>query len=466
MFFRSFFDEYLAHMSYLVGCQRTGEAIIIDPARNIDQYLEVAEKEELTITAAAETHIHADYLSGAKEIAKQCDATLYLSDEGDKNWKYAFVDEVKHVLLREGEKFQIGHIDFEVIHTPGHTPESISFILTDLGGGASEPMGIFTGDFVFVGDVGRPDLLEKAAGEEGTADVGARLMFQSLKKFKELPDFLQVWPAHGAGSACGKALGAVPSSTVGYEKRNNWALQIDDEEKFVETLLAGQPEPPTYFAMMKKLNKLGPNDLRYLPIKKLKSVDELNKYGSDTYILDTRAPELFAYAHYKHAINIPFTTALPNWAGWLLDYDKDIVLVSPADDVEYIRRALASIGLDRVVATIVPTITLEDETLVENYEKIDVEQLQSYRNDSDYHIIDVRNQDEWEAGRIEPAQHIMLGTLPKRLDELPQGKTYITYCRAEGRSAIAASILQANGFNNVMIVNGGYLAWTREKSTV
>lgn len=213
MLFRSFFDEQLAHMSYLVGCQRTGEAIVIDPGRNVDQYIDTAKKEGMRIVAAAETHIHADFVSGAKELAKRCGAKLYLSDEGDENWKYQYLDEVHYELVREGSVFTVGNVEFKVLHTPGHTPEHVSFILTDRGGGATEPMGIFTGDFVFVGDVGRPDLLEKAAGMVGTTDIGARQMFQSLKKFKMLPDYLQVWPAHGAGSACGKALGAVPVST-------------------------------------------------------------------------------------------------------------------------------------------------------------------------------------------------------------------------------------------------------------
>ncbi|KHF27626.1 Beta-lactamase hydrolase-like protein [Anoxybacillus sp. BCO1] len=184
MLFRSFFDEQLAHMSYLVGCQRTGEAIVIDPGRNVDWYIDTAKKEGLQIVAATETHIHADFVSGAKELAKRCGAKLYLSDEGDANWKYQYLDEVNYELVKEGSIFTIGNVEFQVLHTPGHTPEHISFILTDKGGGSTEPMGIFTGDFVFVGDIGRPDLLEKAAGVAGTADVGARQMFQSLKKFK------------------------------------------------------------------------------------------------------------------------------------------------------------------------------------------------------------------------------------------------------------------------------------------
>ena len=195
MLLRYFYDTKLAHASYMVGCQATHEAIIIDPGRDLEPYLKEAEAQEMCITAATETHIHADFLSGAREQAK-----LYLSDEGDTNWKYQFLDGVDHQLVKDGDTFKIGNIKFEVLHTPGHTPEHISFLITDTAG-ADQPMGIFSGDFVFVGDVGRPDLLEEAAGFKGTKEIGARQMFQSLQRFKALPDYVQIWPAHGACSA-------------------------------------------------------------------------------------------------------------------------------------------------------------------------------------------------------------------------------------------------------------------------
>ena len=466
MFFRSFFDENLAQHSYLVGCQQTGEAIVIDPARYLEPYFETAKTEGLTIIAAAETHIHADYLSGARELGVQYDALLYLSDEGDDDWKYEYLDDVNYTLLKDGDEFHIGKIKFETIHTPGHTPESISFVLTDQGGGSQQPMGIFTGDFVFVGDVGRPDLLEKAAGVADTADAGARDMFRSIQKFKELPDFLQLWPGHGAGSACGKSLGAVPMSTIGYEKLNNWALKIENEEEFVNTLLAGQPEPPTYFAMMKKLNKIGPNLTNHEEIARLSDVSELEKFGNGTVLLDTRFASDFSQAHYPGAINIPHNKSFTNWAGWLLKYDQDIVLISPETDVKSIQKDLQSIGLDRVVATIEPALTLVNEDQVESYEEITVQQLQEYLQDDRYYLIDVRNNSEWEAGRIDGAHHHMLGSLTDQLDELPKGKTYLMQCRSGARSSMATSLMQAHGFKDVKNVKGGYLAWTNEKLPV
>src|SRR5699024_612783 len=293
MYLKTFTDEKLAQNAYLVGCQQTGEAIIIDPPRHFNHIIEDAAKEGLEITAAADTHIHADYVSGARELAIKHGAKLYLSDEGDKDWKYEFTDGIKSELLKEGSKINIGKVELEVMYTPGHTPESLSFILTDFGGGATEPMGIFTGDFVFVGDVGRPDLLEEAAGIMDTADAGARDMFNSLKRFKALPDHLIVWPGHGAGSACGKSLGSVPTTTVGYEKQVNWALKIDEEEAFVKELLADQPEAPTYFAKMKEVNKVGPALLEEKDIPLILNKNELNEWleKGKTLILDTRSAE-------------------------------------------------------------------------------------------------------------------------------------------------------------------------------
>lgn len=466
MYFRHFFDENLAHSSYLVGCQRTGEAIVIDPARLLEPYFEAAKKENLDIVAATETHIHADYLSGARELADLHDAKLYLSDEGDENWKYTFADDVSSELLTDGDVFHVGNVSFKVMHTPGHTPESISFVLTDHGSGADEPMGIFTGDFMFVGDVGRPDLLEKAAGIEGTADSGAKAMYKSIQKFKELPEFLQVWPAHGAGSACGKSLGAVPMSTVGYEKKTNWALKDMEEQTFVNTLLEGQPEAPKYFKMMKHLNKVGPENRNLEVVPMLTNVSDLEQYRDKTVLLDTRDSKSFSEKHVKHAINIPYNASFTNWAGWIIDYDEDIVLISQPKDVEAIRIALASIGLDAVVATIEPEKTLTDDAQVERYAQMDVTKLKEVLEDDAYYVIDVRNQSEVDAGKIAGTSHMMLGTVQDRLDELPKDKKYVLHCRSGARSSIAASVLQANGYKDVTNVEGGYLAWLREKYPV
>lgn len=466
MFFRSFFDENLAQMSYLVGCQRTGEAIVIDPARQVKPYFETAEKEELNIIAAAETHIHADFVSGAKELAVNNNVKLYLSNKGDENWKYEYLNNLNYELLKDGIEFNLGMIQFKVMHTPGHTPESISFILTDIGGGSKEPMGVFTGDFVFVGDIGRPDLLEKAAGIADTAETGARQMFHSLQKFKKLPDYLQIWPGHGAGSACGKALGAVPMSTVGYEKMNNWALRTENEEEFVKSLLSGQPEPPKYFAMMKKLNKIGPDLVNQEKTRLLSDVSEMEQLNNGAVLIDTRSANEFSKAHYPGSINIPFNKSFTNWAGWLVNYSRNIVLITPENNIKAVKESLSSIGLDKVVAAIEPSIVLKDKNTIESYEEISVQQLHEYLQDDNYYLMDVRNNAEWEEGRIDGAHHFMLGTLMDQMDELPEDKMYLMQCRSGARSAIATSLMQANGFKNVQNVRGGYLAWTRENLPV
>lgn len=454
MYFKSFFDEQLAQMSYLIGCQRTGEAIVIDPARNIEPYVEIAKKEGFHLAAVTETHIHADYLSGARELAHHHASKLYVSDEGDENWKYEYVSEYDHELLKDGSTFKIGNIHFEVLHTPGHTPESISFLLTDNGGGANEPMGIFTGDFIFVGDIGRPDLLEKAAGVVGTSESGARQMFASLKKAENLSDFLQVWPAHGAGSACGKSLGAVPMSTLGYEKKFNWAFQINEEDKFIEELLAGQPEPPKYFAMMKKLNKLGPALLRLEETPKISLADTGN-----AVIVDTRPAKEFAAGHLEGSLNIPYNKSFPNWAGWLLSYDRDIVLITEPEKLAEIKKSLESIGLDQVTGYLDPR-ELGDN--LESYEEIPASKAKELLEDENYFVIDVRNQTEWDDGHIPGAHHIMLGTLADHLEKIPKNKKIISQCQSGARSAIGTSLLMAHGFKEILNLEGGFSAWETE----
>ncbi|MFC5653765.1 rhodanese-like domain-containing protein [Paenibacillus solisilvae] len=463
MLLKFFYDEKLAQASYLVGCQATGEAIVIDPSRDIKPYLETATKEGVRIVAATETHIHADFVSGARDLAAQAGVKLYLSDEGGEGWKYQFMDQYPSQKLKDGDKFSIGNIHFEVMHTPGHTPEHISFLFTDGGSKATAPLGIFTGDFVFVGDVGRPDLLEKAAGEQGTSEELARLMFRSLRKFKELPDFIQVLPAHGAGSACGKALGAVPFSTVGYEKLVNWALQYNDEEEFVQNLLSGQPEAPKYFAMMKKLNKEGPALLSHVeqPVTAPVDVEIVSNWVKEGIVVDTRPSKPFAEHHIAGTINIPWNKSFVNWAGWLLSYDIPIYVLAGEDHVAEIARTLQSIGLDKLAGTMNPCVVDLVGSDDQAYDYVTIQEAREAIQRGEVYVLDVRNSNEWANGHIAEAHHIMLGQLPERLGDLPTDKPILVHCRSGGRSAIAASILQANGVNKVLNLLGGYDEWTK-----
>lgn len=464
MLLRYFYDTKLAHASYLVGCQRTGEALIVDPDRDVSNYLSAAERDGMRINGAAETHINADFVSGARELAERSAATLYLSDAGDESWKYSYAKNYKHRLLRDGDTFEVGNIKIEVMHTPGHTPEHISFLLTDAAG-ADRPMGIFSGDFVFVGDVGRPDLLEKTVGVSGTAETGARQMFHSLQRFKSLPDYLQVWPAHGAGSACGKALGAIPSSTAGYEKMFNWALQAANEEKFVASLLDGQPEPPKYFAMMKKINKAGPRLLQDVPKPVQLPLDRLTPLIKDgAIIVDTRPSEAFANGHIKGTINIPDNAAFITWAGWLLNDAASIYLICPAASIENILRDLRAIGMDNVGGYFDLEIlsSYPANQPLQTYALLSPQQAaQEILNDKAT-LIDVRNLNEWRDGYINGARHIMLGYLSDQISEIPKEKPIILQCKTGNRSAIAASILQAWGIDRVANLVGGIHAWERD----
>jgi hydroxyacylglutathione hydrolase len=462
MLLKYFYDPKLAHASYLVGCQQTAEALIIDPGRDIEPYLREAQAQNMRLVGTAETHIHADFVSGARELAERAGATLYLSDEGDEQWKYLYLGQYKHRLLKDGDTFYVGKVQLSASHTPGHTPEHLSFVLTDRGGGADRPMGIFTGDFVFVGSVGRPDLLETSVGVTGTAVSSARQLFHSLQRFKQLPDYLQLWPAHGAGSACGKGLGAVPSSTVGYEKLFNPALAYTDEAAFVEYLLADQPETPTYFATMKQVNKEGPTLLHHLNMPEQLSADRLAELvEAGVQVVDTRPSPLFAAQHLPGTINIP-TTSLPIWAGWLVDYERPLYLIVDGHLLDKVLRDLRYIGIDKVVGywetAVLETLANLSHPL-QSYEIAPQAKLAERIHRGEVWVLDVRNQSEWNDGHLPGATHIMLGTLSQRLHELPKDKPIVTICQAGARSAIAASILQARGITEVMNLQGGMRDW-------
>ncbi|WP_411278560.1 MBL fold metallo-hydrolase [Gemmatimonas sp.] len=469
MFFRELYDQALAQASYVIGCQATGEAIVIDPLRDPAPYLDVARAEGLRITHVTETHIHADFVSGARELCAATGARLYLSAEGGPDWQYAFAAQDEAVLLHDGDRIMVGNIRFDVLHTPGHTPEHLSFVVTDSPRGAG-PMGILTGDFVFVGDVGRPDLLERAAGIADTMEAGARTLFHSLQRFRQLPDHLQVWPGHGAGSACGKALGAVPSSTVGYEKLSNWGVAERDEAAFVTSVLDGQPEPPRYFASMKRINRDGPPVLGRPPVAPVMSAADvlggLDK--SNRWTLDLRPATQFADGHIDGSLSVPYSKRFSTWVGSIVPITDEIVLMSDhdpdvtPDTVRWAVRDLSRIGFDRIIGSAVAHEALTAWGAAGHHlqaiPQSTVNDARSAVADGAAVIVDVRGRTEWNAGHVRGALHLPLGDLRQRLDELPATPLYV-HCESGTRSAIATSVLHRLGRVDAVNVRGGFAAW-------
>jgi hydroxyacylglutathione hydrolase len=460
MFFQRIYDEDLAQASYLIACQANATAIVVDPRRDIAVYLEIAEREGFQIVAVTETHIHADYLSGSRELAHATGATLYLSDEGGVDWSYGF----DHVGLRDGSLIRLGNIVVRAVHTPGHTPEHLSFLVTD-GAAASSPGYFLTGDFVFVGDLGRPDLLDEAAGFHDTRFLGARQLFSSLKQqFLTLPDYVQVHPGHGAGSACGKALGAVPSSTVGYERRFSWwasYLEHDDEAGFTEALLAGQPDAPTYFGRMKRQNKAGPTVLGSQPKPVHQHPVHLIsglRLGA-LLLVDTRPRAAFQEAAVPGSLHLPAGKNFATWAAWLIDPERDerdiVLLAQDTAEATRLRAVLERVGIDRVIGY----VSSLDGLPLEPQRTVDAATASSLIKEA--FVLDVRTKHEFDAGHIHSATQIHAGRLSQRLEQLPRDRTILVHCQSGARSAAAVSALRAAGFDNVTELQGGYEAWVR-----
>lgn len=461
MLFRQIEDPKLAQYAYLIGCQRTGEAIVFDPERDVDRYVQVAAAQGLRIVAVAETHIHADFLSGARELAERVGAHVYVSAEGGPEWQSRWAASCKHTLLHDGDVFKVGNIQFRAVHSPGHTPEHMSYLVTDLGGGATEPMGMITGDFVFVGDLGRPDLLESAAGVEGIAEPSAHALWRSASRFVKLPDWVQVWPAHGAGSACGKSLGAIPQSTVGYEKANSPALRlVGNEAAFVKDILAGQPEPPVYFARMKALNRDGVPLLGKLPEPPV--VTDLAAHAASwerpgTVVVDTRPWPAFRDGHLPGAIHAPPGKMLPMIVGSYVKPEERIVLVCEPVAAGEIVRDLVRIGYDHWIAVVPPSAVAGAPTLVRSKE-LSVQQAQEARDGA--FVLDVRGASEHASAALEGSHNLPYTRLVPRLGEIPRGARVLVHCALGGRSAAATAMLERLGFDATNVA-GGFEAWKK-----
>ena len=453
MLLKYIYDERLAQASYLLGCADAGEALVVDPMRDITPYLELAEANGLKIIHVVETHIHADYISGGYELAKQTGATLHVSGLGEGDLAYNLEDKSDITInyLKDNERIQIGGVRVEAFFTPGHTPEHMSYLVYDTGAG--DPIGVFSGDCVFVGDVGRPDLLDAAGLMVDSKEDGARQQFHSIQRMKALPLYLQVWPGHGAGSACGKALGAVPSTTIGYEKLYNPAFLHHNEDAFVDWLLSGQPEAPRYFAQMKTVNRVGAESTQNLATPQRLDDSALSEIAQSALVIDTRNSEDFAEKHVKGTLNIPFSSnSFSTWAGWYVDYTQPVYLIADEAQLPAIMTALQAIGVDNIggyfALSAVETGTIQTPQI----------EPQSAHERDDIMILDVRGQNERDEEYIADSMFIPMGDVPSHIAQIPQDKPIVVQCGGGVRSQVVASILEKHDFEVINLL-GGISAW-------
>ncbi|MBP1134381.1 hydroxyacylglutathione hydrolase [Arthrobacter sp. PvP023] len=456
MLLERIYDEDLAQASYFIGCQRKGEAVVVDARRDIDTYRSLAAANGMKIVAVTETHIHADYLSGTRELAAATGAKIYVSGEGGPDWQYGFDGE----RLFDDSKITIGNITVQAVHTPGHTPEHLSFLITD-GAFSSEAGYLLSGDFVFSGDLGRPDLLDEAAGGVDTRFLGAKQLFASLRdKFLTLPDFVQVYPGHGAGSACGKALGAIPSSTVGYERLYAWwgpYLAANDEQGFIDELLDGQPDAHAYFGRMKRENREGPAVMgERAPLQELDATDVARSLAEDTLtFIDTRSNGEVHQGTVVRSLNVPAGKSVASYGAWVVNPETDknplVLLAKDQEQAQDMWDHLVRVGIDNVAGYLtgidgLPTFTPK---------LIQPEELEGFDAAM---VLDVRNKTEHKAGHVPGSYQLSGGRVMWHLDELPTAGTIVSYCQSGVRNSVAASALRRAGYD-VVELDGSYAAW-------
>lgn len=459
MLLERIYDEDLAQASYFIGCQARGEAIVVDPRRDLKDYLALAKKNKMRIIAVTETHIHADYLSGTRELAAKTGAQMYVSDEGGLDWRYG-PDFDGAIRMKDGHEIVLGNITVRAAHTPGHTPEHLSFLVTD-GAHATEPGFMLTGDFVFVGDIGRPDLLDEAAGGIDTRFQGAKDIFASLRdRFLTLPDYVQVLPAHGSGSACGKALGAVAASTIGYERAFAWwstYLTSGDEAGFVDELLSGQPDAHAYFGRMKTQNKVGPVVIgERSPLLEYTAEQLLPELAADRVVfVDTRHHTQVHDGTVERSLNIPGVEKAASYGAWVYNPELEdrplVLLASSREHAERMRDHLVRVGIDTVAGFIT---TLDGLDLVRPRLALPEELDEADR----VMLLDLRNTTEYRDGHLPGATQISGGRVMWTQDQLPTHGTIVTHCQSGVRGSVASSALRRAGFD-IAEIAGSYEAW-------
>jgi glyoxylase-like metal-dependent hydrolase (beta-lactamase superfamily II)/rhodanese-related sulfurtransferase len=448
MYFQQFFLKCLAHASYMIGSD--GIAAVVDPQRDIGTYLEEAQNRDLRIAYVIETHLHADFVSGHRELAAMTGAEIYVGAQA----RAAF----PHVPVRDGDELRFGRCSLRFMETPGHTLESICVVVTDLEQ-SPEPLAVLTGDTLFIGDVGRPDL----SGDRTPQDLAAMLYDSLHAKLLTLPDSVGVYPAHGAGSLCGRQMRPERSSTIGVERATNCALRATDREEFVRLLTAELPDRPGYFARDVEINREGaPSLADLLPLAAMRPGELLAKQDEGAIVLDTRPEDEFCAAHIPGAIQIGLSGQYASWAGSLIGVERDVVLVAEDPDrVDESRLRLTRVGIDRVVGYLADGIAAwtREGLPLEQIPQITVEELAQVAAAGEVDVIDVRRTLEWQQGHVPRARHKPLNRLINALDDLEPNRPTAVYCKGGYRSAIGASLLQRTGWRDVMNVIGGFDAW-------
>ena len=456
MIFETVEAEGLSHFSYVFGDEVEGECVVIDPRRDVDVYLDIARRQRAQIVRILETHIHADFVSGSRELNARTGAPIGVGGSGE----YGF----SHRPLADGDKIEIGEFTLSVLHTPGHTREHVCFLVSG-GAGAGEPWGLFTGDTLFAGEVGRPDI----PGDKEDEALAGQLYESLHQKILSLDDGIVIYPAHGEGSPCGADIGARPTSTIGYERQNNRFLRMTDKATFVEELLSALPDVPSYYPHMKRVNRQGPPVLGQLPFLQTLSVsqfeDEMQK--PDTLILDLREIVAFGGAHIPDSLNIGLREAFPMWAGRTLAdierRDSRLLLVLPDErDAERARTELLRVGQERIAGYLRQGFRgwTDAGRPLAHLPQMSIHTLLGHvEMESELQIVDVRSQEEWETGHIPGAVHIHVPDLPREVEQLDKNRAVATYCGSGYRASIAASQLKRQGFNAVFNVPGSITAW-------
>lgn len=452
MHFTQYYLDCLSQASYLIGDTTTGRAVVVDPRRDIDEYVKDAADAGLTIELVIETHFHADFLSGHLELAAATGAEIAFSSVAEPEFEFR--------PINDGERIVLGEVVLEFRHTPGHTPESLSIVVWEHADDEI-PYGVLTGDTLFIGDVGRPDLL---ASIGFTRDELATKLYDSLHdKLLTLPDLTRVFPAHGAGSACGKNLSTETSSTIGEQRETNYALLAPDRESFIELVTEGQPPAPEYFVYDAILNRKDRPLLDEDAEPRRLDLDEFDRQvAAGALIVDGRTPEEFARGHLAGSINVGLEGRYAEFAGSVVPTDVDIVLVVDPGFEREAKNRLGRIGFDRVVGYLADPLAVfaEHPERTQRASRLTVQELDEHRNELELQLVDVRNPGEFRIGTIADAPNVPVGQLRERADELDPNAPTVVFCAGGYRSSVAASLLRSQGFTDVSDVLGGYGAWT------